>query len=68
MRGFNFPGGFLGMSDFTCGVLLKLVIWISYISSEGVSMPSGAEGVSMPSGAKLSSRSSWILGSSSTSC
>ena len=26
------------MSDFTCGLLLKLVLWTLYISSEGVSI------------------------------
>ena len=38
LLGFDFPGGFRGISDFTCGFLLKLVLWILYISSEGVSI------------------------------
>ena len=37
--GFDYPGGILGMNDFTCGVLLKLV-WTIYISAEDVSIPS----------------------------
>ena len=41
--GFDFPGHVLGMSDFTCGVLLKLVLWTLYVSSEDVSVPSGAK-------------------------
>ena len=41
LLGFDFPGDFQGMSDFTHGVLLKLVLWTLYISSENVSIPSG---------------------------
>ena len=59
--GFDFPEGLLGMSDFTYGVLLKLVLWTLHIYSEDVSMPSGAKLSSI-----WSSSSSCILGSSST--